>query len=137
MFTINDNAKGLLRFVRTPVIFLLIFTFLMSGTVFAFTAGKNERPLTVFSDGQKQVFSTVLTKAEEMLSTYNVEVAEDQSYELYENANGFYLSVGTPFSLTINKDGESKCDSSFARLLKLPLREWTVSPPSATPSTCL
>ena len=111
MFTINDNAKGLLRFVRTPVIFLLIFTFLMSGTVFAFTAGKNERPLTVFSDGQKQVFSTVLTKAEEMLSTYNVEVAEGQSYELYENANGFYLSVGTPFSLTVNKDGESKCDS--------------------------
>ena len=128
MFTINDNAKGLLRFVRTPVIFLLIFTFLMSGTVFAFTAGKNERPLTVFSDGQKQVFSTVLTKAEEMLSTYNVEVAEGQSYELYENANGFYLSVGTPFTLTVNKDGESKCDSFLCTSLEIALERMDCLP---------
>ena len=38
MFSINDNAKGFLRFVRTPIIVLVIFTLLMSSTVLAFTA---------------------------------------------------------------------------------------------------
>ena len=67
MFTVKDNAKGILRFVRTPVIVLLVLTFLMSGTVFAFTAGKDEKPLTVFNNGVKQVFTTVLTDADEMI----------------------------------------------------------------------
>lgn len=121
MFSINDNAKGFLRFVRTPIIVLVIFTLLMSSTVLAFTAGRNERPLTVYNKGEKKVFSTVLTEAEKMLSTYGIEVAENDGYELYENENGYYLSVGSPFTLTATKDGETKAGEFYCSSLEIAL----------------
>lgn len=121
MFTVKDNAKGILRFVRTPVIVLLVLTFLMSGTVFAFTAGKDEKPLTVFNNGVKQVFTTVLTDADEMISAYKINVAEGHGTELYENADGFYLSVGTPLTLTVTKDGETKSADFLCTSLEVAL----------------
>lgn len=121
MFSFNDNAKGILRFVRTPIIVLVIFTLLMSSTVLAFTAGRNERPLTVYNKGEKKVFSTVLTEAEKMISTYGIELSENDGYELYENDNGFYLSVGSPFTLTVTKDGETKTGEFYCSSLEIAL----------------
>ena len=121
MFSFNDNAKGILRFVRTPIIVLVIFTLLMSSTVLAFTAGRNERPLTVYNKGEKKVFSTVLTEAEKMISTYGIEFSENDGYELYENDNGYYLSVGSPFTLTVTKDGETKTGEFYCSSLEIAL----------------
>ena len=121
MFSFNDNAKGILRFVRTPVIVLVIFTLLMSSTVLAFTAGRNERPLTVYNKGEKKVFSTVLTEVDKMISTYGIEISENDGYELYENDNGYYLSVGSPFTLTVTKDGETKTGAFYCSSLEIAL----------------
>ena len=128
MFSINDNAKGILRFVKTPLIVFVILMILMSSTVFAFTAGRNERPLTIFNKGEKKVYSTVLTEAEKMISTYNVDVAEADGYELYENADGYYLSVGSPFTLTVTKDGQTKSEEFLCTSLGIALERMDCLP---------
>ena len=40
---------------------------------------------------------------------------------LYENENGYYLSVGSPFTLTATKDGETKTGEFYCSSLEIAL----------------
>ncbi len=46
---------------------------------------------------------------------------------LYENENGYYLSVGSPFTLTATKDGETKTGEFYCSSLEIALERLGLS----------